>query len=160
MSENRMNRSAGLSPLGMAHRFVVTAGGRNLGAWSKVSGLSVKWDLAEHRVGDSDQYFKYAGVPKFDRLKLARAAESAGTSSVQEWLAEVKSSGGTPEEGSVQMQTSAGLPVVTWSLHEMFPVSWQISEFDAGSSKVAVETLEIVYFGFLAPGGKGGRPSK
>ncbi|MFI6025460.1 phage tail protein [Amycolatopsis magusensis] len=138
--------------LAMAHRFVVSAGSRDLGAWSKVSGLSVKWDLAEHWVGDSDQYFKYAGVPKFERLKLSRAAERAGTGAVKAWLEEVKSSGGTPEEGAIAMLTSSGDSVTSWTLREMFPVAWQISEFDAGASKVAVETLEIVYSGFLAPG--------
>ncbi|MGX7826180.1 phage tail protein [Actinokineospora sp. 24-640] len=134
---------------GMAHRFVVTAGSRELGSWSKVAGLSVKWDLAEYRVGHSDQYFKFAGVPKFDRLKLSRAADVTGTPAVQKWLDEVQFSGGVPEEGAVQMLTSAGQPVISWTLREMFPIAWQISEFDASAGKVAMETLEIVYSGFL-----------
>ena len=137
---------------GMAHRFVVTAGSRELGSWSKVAGLSVTWDLAEYRVGNSDQYFKYAGVPKFGRLKLSRAADSGGTGAVMTWLDEVQSSGGVPEEGAVQMLTSAGEPAVVWTLREMFPIAWQITEFDASAGKVAMETLEIVYSGFLAAG--------
>ncbi|MGQ0839843.1 phage tail protein [Actinokineospora sp.] len=140
---------------GMAHRFVVTAGSRDLGAWSKVAGLSVTWDLAEYRVGHSDQYFKFAGVPKFARLKLSRAAEQTGTTAVKTWLEEVQSSGGVPEEGAVEMLTSAGEPVISWTLQEMFPISWQISEFDATAGKVAMETLEIVYSGFLAGKQKG-----
>ena len=58
--------------VGMSHRFVVTVGMFVLGSWSKVSGLAVKWDLAEYRVGNSDEYFKFAGVPRFERLKLSR----------------------------------------------------------------------------------------
>ncbi|WP_156756335.1 phage tail protein [Actinokineospora pegani] len=134
---------------GMAHRFVVSAGSRDLGAWSKVAGLSVKWDLAEYRVGHSDQYFKFAGVPKFATLKLSRAADTTGTKAVQTWLGEVQASGGTPEEGAVEMLTSAGDSVIVWTLREMFPIAWQISEFDATTGKVAMETLEIVYSGFL-----------
>jgi len=145
----RSGGSAGSMALGMAHKFTLAAGSRNLGSWSKVAGLSVKWDLAEHRVGNSDRYFKFAGVPKFDKLKLSRAAESAGTTSVKAWLEEVARSGGTAESGSLQMLTAAGTPVTSWTLKEMFPVTWQISEFDASSSKVAIETLEIVYGGFL-----------
>lgn len=141
---------------GMAHRFVVTAGSRELGAWSKVAGLSVTWDLAEYRVGHSDQYFKYAGVPKFGRLKLSRAADAAGTGAVMSWLDEVQSSGGVPEEGAVQMLTSAGDPAVVWTLREMFPIAWQITEFDASTGKVAMETLEIVYSGFLTAGTQNG----
>jgi phage tail-like protein len=141
---------------GMAHRFVVTAGSRDLGSWSKVSGLSVKWDLAEYRVGHSDQYFKFAGVPKFDRLKLSRAADATGTGAVMTWLDEVQSSGGVPEEGAIEMLTSAGESVIVWTLREMFPIAWQITEFDAGTGKVATETLEIVYSGFLKAGTQNG----
>jgi len=143
--------------LAMAHRFIVTAGTRSLGAWTKVSGLSVDWDLAEHRVGDSDQYLKYAAIPKYGKLKISRAAEETGTIAVQEWLAEVKTSGGTPEEGSIALLTSGGAEVAVWALREMFPISWSISDFDASTSKVAVETLQIVYSGFLTPGGRYGR---
>jgi phage tail-like protein len=148
-------RSLG-QPLGMAHKFVLTAGSFSLGAWSKVAGLSVKWDLAEHRIGNSDQYFKYAGIPKFDRLKLSRAAEQAGTTAVKAWLEKVSTSGGEPEEGSMKMLTPAGTALTTWTLQAMFPISWQISEFDASASKVAIETLEIVYSGFLTTGRKYG----
>lgn len=144
-------RSLG-QPLGMAHKFVLTAGSFSLGAWSKVAGLSVKWDLAEHRIGNSDQYFKYAGIPKFDRLKLSRAAEQAGTTAVKTWLEKVSTTGGEPEEGSMKMLTPAGAALTTWTLQAMFPISWQISEFDASASKVAIETLEIVYSGFLTTG--------
>jgi phage tail-like protein len=134
---------------GMSHRFVVVAGSHNLGSWSKVAGLSVNWDLAEHRIGSSDQYFKFAGVPKFEKLKLSRAAEPAGTQQVQTWLNEVHTSGGVPEEGAVEVLTSAGTPVISWTLREMFPIGWQISDFDASASSVAMETLVIVYSGFL-----------
>lgn len=142
---------------GMSHRFVVVAGSHNLGAWSKMSGLSVNWELADHRVGNSDQYYKFAGVPKFEKLKLSRAADPVGTRQVQAWLNEVHMSGGVPEEGAVEVLTSAGLPVLSWTLREMFPIGWQISDFDAGSSNVAMETLVIVYSGFLTAAGKGGR---
>lgn len=143
--------------LAMSHRFVVTAGARDLGAWTKVSGLSVDWDLAEHRVGDSDQYFKYAAIPKYGKLKISRAAEEIGTAAVQEWLVEVKTSGGTPEEGGIALLTSAGEQVAVWALREMFPISWSISDFDASTSKVAVETLQLAYSGFLTPGSRYGR---
>ncbi|MFC5289602.1 phage tail protein [Actinokineospora guangxiensis] len=141
---------------GMAHRFVVTAGSRELGAWSKVAGLSVTWDLAEYRVGHSDQYFKFAGVPKFARVKLSRAADATATPAVKVWLDEVQASGGVPESGAVQMLTSAGQAVMTWTLQEMFPIAWQISEFDASAGKVAVETLELVHSGFLTGKQSGG----
>lgn len=134
---------------GTAHRFVVTAGSRDLGSWSKVAGLEVKWDVAEHRVGDSDQYFKYAGIAKFEKLKLTRAADPIGTKLVQTWLDEVASTGGVPEEGAVEIISAAAGSVVSWTIREMFPHRWKISDFDMGSGKIFMETLEIVHSGFL-----------
>lgn len=148
MQEARSNGRALLH--GMAHRFAVTAGSRDLGAWSKVSGLAVKWDVAEYRRGDSGHVDRFAGIPRFEEVKLSRAADSAGTTAVQAWLDEVHAHGGVPEEGAVEMLTSAGLPVATWTLHGMFPRAWQISEFDATTGRVAMETLTIVHNGFLA----------
>jgi phage tail-like protein len=142
---------------GMSHRFAVTAGAHDLGSWSKVAGLSVKWDVAEYRRGNSDQVVRFAAIPRYEQVKLSRAADAAGTAAVQTWLADVQARGGVPEEGAVEMSTSGGIPVAVWNLREMFPVGWQISEFDATSSKVAVETLTIVHGGFLAPGQQASR---
>src|SRR2546428_5314391 len=85
--------------VGMSHKFVVTVGLFVLGSWSKVSGLAVKWDLAEYRVGNSDEYFKFAGVPKFERLKLSRAAALSSSTMVQQWLETSAQSGGAPSGG-------------------------------------------------------------
>lgn len=147
MQETRANGRALLH--GMAHRFVVSAGSRDLGAWSKVSGLAVKWDVADYRRGSSDQVDLFAAIPRFEQLKLSRAADTTGTGAVQEWLNEVHARGGVPEEGAVEMLTSAGESVASWTLHQMFPAGWQISEFDARSGTVAMETLTIVHSGFL-----------
>jgi phage tail-like protein len=141
--------------VGMSHKFVVTVGMFVLGSWSKVSGLAVKWDLAEYRVGNSDEYFKFAGVPRFERLKLSRAAALGSSTTVRQWLETSAQSGGTPMEGHVVL-TATGLPVAEWTLRAMFPIAWSISEFDASSSKVAIETLEIAYSGFLSTGNKYG----
>lgn len=141
--------------VGMSHKFVVTVGMFALGSWSKVSGLAVKWDLAEYRIGNSDEYFKFAGVPKFERLKLSRAAALGSSTMVQQWLETSAQSGGMPMEGHVVL-TAAGAPVAEWTLRAMFPIAWSISEFDANSSKVAMETLEIAYSGFLSTGNKYG----
>lgn len=147
---------SGLVTLGMAHKFILTAGSSNLGTWAKVSGLSVKWQVASHRVGDSDQYFKYAGLPQFDNLKLSRAAETSSTTAVQKWLNDVNTKGGVEEEGAITLCDSAGEEIASWTLQAMFPIAWQITEFDAGASKAAMETLEIVYSGFLTMGMKYG----
>ncbi|MDT8913128.1 phage tail protein [Amycolatopsis sp. PS_44_ISF1] len=135
---------------GTAHQFVVRTGSRELGAWSGASDLEVKWDRAEHWVGDSDRYFKYAGVAKYEPVRFTRAADPVGTKAVQDWLNEVHSTGGVPEDGALQVVDATGAVVLEWTIREMFPINWKISGFDAGGAKVYAETLTVVHSGLLS----------
>lgn len=137
----------------VSHRFHVSAGAFDLGTWSKMSGLQVTFDLAEHRIGGADTYYKYAAIPKFDKLKLNRAADSTSSKTVWGWLDSVHKTGGQPSIGSVAVLDTMGGPVMTWTLQDMFPIQWNVSDFDASAGKVVVETLTIVYSGFLTPVG-------
>lgn len=147
------NPKSGLQAV--SHRFQVTAGPFDLGTWSKLSGLQVTFDLAEHRIGGADTYYKYAGIPKFEKLKLSRAADQAATKLVWGWIDAVHQTGGQPSTGNVSVLNSAGGAVMDWTLQEMFPMQWNVSDFDASAGKVVIETLTIVYSGFLTPVGNG-----
>ncbi|WP_328609379.1 phage tail protein [Amycolatopsis sp. NBC_00345] len=135
---------------GTANQFVVTTGSRELGAWASASDLEIKWDKAEHWVGDSDRYFKYAGVAKYEPIKFTRAADPVGTKSVQDWLNQVQSTGGMPEDGALQVVGDTGAVVLEWTIREMFPINWKISGFDASGAKVYIETLTVVHSGLLS----------
>jgi phage tail-like protein len=134
---------------GTANQFVVTTGSRELGAWASASDLEVKWDTADHRVGDSDRYFKYAGVAKYEPIKFTRAADPVGTKAVQDWLNQVQSTGGVPEDGALQVVGATGV-LLEWTIREMFPINWKISGFDASGAKIYVETLTVVHSGLLS----------
>jgi phage tail-like protein len=134
----------------MGHRFeVIVDSYGTLGHWSKLSGLAVTFDLAEHRIGATDEYFKYAAIPKFEKLKLQRAADQTNTMLVKGWLDKVNATGGELSTGSVSVMSSSGAETMIWNLQAVFPYKWGISDFDASAGKVVVETLEIVYSGFL-----------
>lgn len=135
--------------LGMAHRFSVVVGGQSLGDWSKCSGLKVTWDKVEHRPGDVvNGVWFYPGTAKYEPIHLSRAAEAKGSALTQAWLKKI-SIHNTPTSGSITMFDSHNLPVCAWTLDSMFPLSWDIDSFDAGSSKVALENLQIIHSGFL-----------
>jgi phage tail-like protein len=135
--------------LGMAHRFYVVVGGQSLGDWSKCSGLKVTWDKVEHRPGDVvNGVWFYPGTAKYEPIKLSRAAEAKGSQLTQTWLKQI-SIRNTPSSGSITMYDSHNLPVCSWTLDSMFPLSWDIDSFDAGASKVALENLSIIHSGFL-----------
>lgn len=135
--------------LGMAHRFAVTVGSYNLGNWSRAGGLKVNWSPVEHRPGDVvNGVWWYPGTTKYETIKLARAADSKNTQTTARWLKTV-STKNVPEAGSVTLYDSHNVQVFSWTLDSIFPLSWGIEGFDAGSSKVALEQLELQHNGFL-----------
>ncbi|WP_042423841.1 phage tail protein [Streptacidiphilus anmyonensis] len=135
---------------GMAHRFrvLIDTPEYNLGTWSKVSGLQVNWRVCEYRTGAGwNSLVQFPGQTTYQLIKLSRAA-CRDSETVQRWLKNtaVNASFST---GEISMVDWLGLPVVTWELTAFFPAGWSISDFDAGGSKVAMETLELAHSGFL-----------
>jgi phage tail-like protein len=137
--------------LGMANRFTVeiSNGQYNLGSWSQVEGLDVKWDVAEYRAGDAgnDRWYFPANT-HYSVVRLTRAA-SGESKSVRAWL-DSTSFKWEPQTATVWLHDSAGAKVVDWELKQVMPVRWSITGFDAGASKVATETLELNHRGFLS----------
>lgn len=165
--ENAVRSELGINgdwAMGLPHRFVVAIDNSayNFGSWSHAGGLSVSWDVCEYRTGsDGNAVQIQPGFTKYQRIKLTRAA-CFDSAVVQQWLVET-SLGCKPLSGAIYMMTTgipggvvdslpglSGVPMVTWLLREFFPVSWSITDFDsAGSTNVALETLEIAHTGFL-----------
>lgn len=138
--------------LGLANRFLVTIDNSDydLGSWAKVEGLDVKWDLVEYRSGDAgNNRWYFPGKTEYSTVKLTRAAcEDTGT--VKKWLSKT-SFEHELQSGKVQLLDAKGTPVkgAEWTLQNVLPLKWSISGFDAATSKVATETLEIAHLGFL-----------
>lgn len=131
-----------------------------LGEWSSASGLSVEWQIAEYRSGDSWNHpLIFPGFPQYQRIRLSRAACS-DSEVVQEWLNET-SLRNKPLTGAISLVNWLGVRTVTWGLKEFFPAAWGINEFSSAQGNVAMETLEFVHSGFLnddfSPGREGGR---
>ncbi|WP_328455229.1 MULTISPECIES: phage tail protein [unclassified Amycolatopsis] len=136
--------------LAMANRFkvVIDQGAYDLGSWSKVTGLDVTWDVAEYRAGDSwNHRWYYPGNTKYQTIKLERAA-CKDTNVVKKWLNE----GATKPKfytGTLKLYDANNDAVTEWELRNVVPAKWSIAGFEAGSSKVALETLELQHLGFL-----------
>ena len=144
-----MNARGLLTQVSMSHRFVVLLDNStyDLGTWYRVSGLQVKWQRCEYRVGDrGNQFWVLPGNTEYERIKLSRAA-CADSQVVQAWLAST-SLNPVPHSGVIVLM-DYGIPVVHWRLNEFFPVAWQIVDFDADAAKPAIETLELAHTGFL-----------
>ncbi|MFB7056447.1 phage tail protein [Streptomyces vinaceus] len=141
--------------LALANRFQVELdGGRVLlGSWAQVQGLEVTWKVADYRAGDSgnDRWF-FPGFTEYPALKLTRAA-CTDSVRVKSWLSE-NSFGSQATTGTIKLLDPNNQEVIRWDLKSIVPMKWSIVGFEAGTSKVALETLELQHNGFLDDGNR------
>jgi phage tail-like protein len=139
------------APLALANRFhvIVDAPGElDLGSWAKVDGLDVTFDIVEYRAGDAWNSRWYCpGVSKYSTIKLSRAV-TAETKAVRKWLSDTAKNH-QPGGMLIELRDSADKMVFSWEMRSAMPSKWSIGGFDAGTSKIATEQLEVVHLGFL-----------
>lgn len=120
----------------------------DLGAWSKVSGLNVNWDLIEYRTGSNNNIWIGPGITKYSKITLTRAT-CPDSAAVQDWLATVAHNP-EPCSGSIKLLSWLGIPLVEWTLKSFYPTGWKINDFESKAATVVLETLELAHTGFLA----------
>ena len=139
-------------PLALANRFHVKADAPNsvdLGSWAKVEGLDVTFDVVEYRAGDSwNERWYSPGSTKYSTVKLTRTVTKDDTAKVKKWLSDTALHH-QPGLVNIELRDAADAKVTDWVLRSAMPSKWSVTGFDAGTSKVATETLEIVHQGFL-----------
>jgi phage tail-like protein len=88
---------------------------------------------------------------------MARAMSATESKKLKDWLAkqadQLNSIGGNLDyddsHATITLLDARGIEVIHWDLRGVHPNSWSVSPFDANTSKVAIETLELVHEGFL-----------
>jgi phage tail-like protein len=115
-----------------------------LGAWTKVEGLGMEYQVTEYREGGVNGYMhKLIGPAKFTNLRLSRPV-SVTSPLLMMWLVSnqiaVK-----PQTMAVTAMTAAGDVITTWSLVGVVPVKWTGPSLDIMSNSVSTETLEVAY---------------
>jgi phage tail-like protein len=128
-------------------RFLVTVDDASppIGAFYECSGLSVEYEILEYQEGGEDRYVhKLRGRLKYPNVVLKRGVTHEDA--LLEWFF---ASNDRDARGDVKvtMLGDDGKEVRTWSFAGAFPVKWQGPSFNAKSTNVATETLEIAHQG-------------
>lgn len=157
-------RKTGADTVGMTMWFRVTledhSGG--LGFWSSCTGLSVRFE--RDQVTQGNDYTAARVVPTrltYPDITLQRAMTPGNARNVAHWLAKFAKdwlNGETTldqEGATMTIELHSRVPeadntmVQSWTLRNVFPVSWSAPPLSSGQGDVAVETLVLSHQGFL-----------
>jgi phage tail-like protein len=113
--------------------------------FAEAGGLSLEVSTEEVAEGGENRFLqRYPTVPKYTDLVLKRGllAQSAVFDWVRDCLAGDQV---VPKDVDVTLLNEAHEPLVTWHVIRAFPTKWGISDFNATSNTVLIETLQLAY---------------
>jgi phage tail-like protein len=123
--------------------------------FKKVSGLDVEVEVTEYREGtDVATVRKLPGLAKYSNIVLERGITDNGAA--VEWMQEIvkltEESGLAADadfrsEVTIQLLNRNQEVVREWQATAAWPAKLTVGDFDATSSDVAIETLELVHEG-------------
>ena len=132
----------------VAYMFKVKIDGQPLGLWNSFEGLGMETTVETREDGGNNAFFhQLPGRLKYTNIKISRPV-GRDSGLVAKWL-----SGMVDVVERTTAEITALGPdnheIVSWSLMGVVPVKWSGPGFNVDSPKVALETLELAYHGFL-----------
>ena len=126
--------------------YKVEIDGLEAGGFSEVTGFDASIDVIEYREGDMTQTpIKVPGLKKYGNITLKQGL--VDSMFLYEWMT-------AGLEGDVERKTLtitlldiAGSPAASWQIINAWPVKYTAPDFNATSSEVAIESLEIAHEG-------------
>jgi phage tail-like protein len=127
--------------------------------FKSVSGLKFETEVIPVREGGTNHTtFQLPGATKWSNvvLKQGFTRDSALIRYRQSWI---EAAGSTDKvmtripTGKITQLDTAKNPMCSWTFFNGWPCKWEISEFDASKSEIAVETIEIAHDGLVYQAG-------
>jgi phage tail-like protein len=126
-------------------RFLVEVDGVVHGAFSKVKGLLREVKIESRREGGVNEYeHKIFTQVSHGSLVLERGI---ALDDLWKWAEDVAGGHIQRRKLSIRLQDEAGTDRWSWHVDDAFPVKWSLADLDAGSSQVAVESVEFAHHG-------------
>ena len=130
-----------------AFRFVVTIGGRPLGAFTECSLPTLEIELEEVKEGGLNTYVhQLPGRRKSARLTLKNGV--GVYSEIMIWYIQTLDEKYDRRRVSVALMNSVFMPMMVWDLEEAYPVKWSGPQLKSDDNTVAIQTLELAFGAF------------
>src|SRR5262245_24832212 len=133
-------------PLPVFH-FTVQWGGTRIG-FSEVTGLTQENQAIEYRDGSFPEYstIKMPGLRKFANIVLKRGVVKSDNEFFR-WLNEIKLNQIVRRDLIISLLNENHEPVMTWKVHNAFPVKSEGPQLKASGNEVAIESIEVAHEG-------------
>ncbi|MDX3575428.1 MULTISPECIES: phage tail protein [unclassified Streptomyces] len=144
----RVDRTAGTDP-GTSVHFRLQIEGIDLGGFSNCEGLSLQVEVEQRVEGGNNGFvWQLPSRITYSNVRLSRPLTS-DSAKVAGFLASLprKARRGTAQIAALRPNLQD--VIAQWSLRDVIVVSWTGPTFDAGSSQVATESIELAHHGFL-----------
>src|SRR5215216_2444910 len=127
--------------------FTVDWGGKRVG-FSEVTGLTQENQAIEYRDGSFPEYssIKMPGLRKFSNVTMKRGVVK-GDNDFVKWLSTIKLNTVERRDLIISLLNEEHEPVMTWKVHNAFPVKVEAPQLKASGSEVAIETIELAHEG-------------
>ena len=130
----------------LSFRFLVEIQGLIVGGFSEVSGLQVATEIEEKREGGVNHYVhKLPKLTKYQNITLKRGITDSDT--LWEWHQDVVNGNIERKTIFVVLMDREGDEQWRWQFIDAYPVKLTGPDLPAGSSAVAVETIELAHNG-------------
>lgn len=115
--------------------------------FSEVTGFDASIDVVEYRNGTDKPSTprKLPGLRKYSNITLKWGVTES--MAVYEWLASWIEKQGERKDISVTLMDDEDADIATWTITAAWPMKYTAPEFNATSSEVAIESVEIAHEG-------------
>jgi phage tail-like protein len=129
-------------------RYKVEIDGLDAGGFSEVSGFDVSIDVMEYREGDMVQTpMKMPGLKKYSNITLKQGL--ADSMVLYDWIIMGVDAVAERKTITITLLDEEEAPAASWQVINAWPMKYTAPDFNATSSEVAIETLEIAHEGML-----------
>lgn len=113
--------------------------------FTEVSGLSVEMGTEEVAEGGENRFLqKYPTRAKYPELVLKRGLLL--NSEVVNWVRQcIEDFDIQPKNVDIKLLNEEHQPLMTWHVVNAYPTKWAVSDFNASSNAVVIESLQLFY---------------
>ena len=127
-------------------RYKVEIDGLDAGGFSEASGFDASIDVIEYREGDMVQTpMKIPGLKKYGNITLKQGLVDSMV--LYDWITAGVNGAVERKTITITLLDEQEAPAASWQVINAWPAKYTAPDFNATSSEIAIETLEIAHEG-------------